>query len=74
MPRGPKGEKRPARVIGGAVTVARISVGEIAEPLTTPSGKYGADTLAQRRVQRKCLLRRGRRSPGRRRQGAGNEG
>lgn len=28
MPKGPRGEKRPADVIGNAVKVARISVGE----------------------------------------------
>ena len=31
MPRGPKGEKRPADVIGNAVHVMRIAPGEIAE-------------------------------------------
>jgi hypothetical protein len=29
MPRGPKGEKRPAGVIGNAVHVMRIATGEI---------------------------------------------
>ena len=29
MPRGPKGERRPADVIGAAVMVARIATGEI---------------------------------------------
>jgi hypothetical protein len=29
MPRGPKGEKRPADVIGNAVNVMRIATGEI---------------------------------------------
>lgn len=33
MPRGPKGEKRPADVIGTAVMVARIATGEIDEAL-----------------------------------------
>jgi hypothetical protein len=28
MPKGPRGEKRPADVIGAAIKVARISVGE----------------------------------------------
>jgi len=28
MPRGPKGEKRPANVIGNAVKVIRIATGE----------------------------------------------
>ena len=31
MPKGPQGEKRPADVIGAAVTVAKIATGEIAE-------------------------------------------
>ncbi len=29
MPKGPKGEKRPADVIGAAITVAKIATGEI---------------------------------------------
>jgi hypothetical protein len=39
MPRGPKGEKRPADVIGNAVHVMRIATGEISETLATKSGK-----------------------------------
>jgi hypothetical protein len=31
MPRGPKGEKRPADVIGNAVHVMRIATGETAD-------------------------------------------
>ncbi len=31
MPKGPKGEKRPADVIGTAVMVAKIATGEIEE-------------------------------------------
>jgi len=33
MPRGPKGEKRPADVIGAAVQVMRIATGEATEAL-----------------------------------------
>lgn len=33
MPRGPRGEKRPADVIGAAVKVMRIATGEEAEEL-----------------------------------------
>lgn len=47
MPKGPKGQKRPADVVGCAVTVAKIATGEIEE---TPeksgrvrSGKAGAE-------------------------------
>ena len=29
MPRGPKGEKRPADAIGNAVMIAKIATGEI---------------------------------------------
>jgi hypothetical protein len=32
MPRGPKGEKRPADVIGAAVLVARIATGDAPDP------------------------------------------
>jgi hypothetical protein len=36
MPRGPKGEKRPADVIGVAVMVGRIATGEIEEGAGAP--------------------------------------
>jgi hypothetical protein len=39
MLRGPRGEQRPADLIGCAVTVARLSVGDMGEKLTQPSGK-----------------------------------
>jgi hypothetical protein len=39
MSRGPKGEKRPADVIGNAVHVMRIAAGEIDETATTEDGK-----------------------------------
>jgi len=41
MPRGPKGEKRPADVVGNAVHVMRIATGEI-DDLTTDDGKNAA--------------------------------
>ena len=41
MPRGPKGEKRPADVIGAAVMVGKIAIGEI-DDLTTEDGKNAA--------------------------------
>ncbi len=40
MPRGPRGEKRPADVIGAAVMVAKIATGEIEE--TTPEQRGNA--------------------------------
>ena len=39
MPRGPNGEKRPADVIGGAITVAKIATGEIEETPVKKSGR-----------------------------------
>jgi hypothetical protein len=39
MPRGPKGEKRPADVIGAAVMVGRIATGEVEEALKPKSGR-----------------------------------
>ena len=37
MPKGPRGEKRPADAIGAAITLAKIATGEIEE--TTDDGK-----------------------------------
>ena len=39
MPRGPNGEKRPADIIGGAITVAKIATGEITETPVKKSGR-----------------------------------
>jgi hypothetical protein len=39
MPRGTSGERRPAYVIGCALTVARLSIGDMEEKLPQPSGK-----------------------------------
>jgi hypothetical protein len=41
MPRGPKGEKRPADVNAAAVMIGRIATGEI-EDVTTEDGKNAA--------------------------------
>jgi hypothetical protein len=41
MPRGPKGEKRPADAVGNAVMISRIATGEIGD-LTTQDGKNAA--------------------------------
>jgi hypothetical protein len=49
MPRGPKGQKRPADVIGNAIHVARIATGEIAEDFPADDGKdKAARSLGQR--------------------------
>ena len=39
MPKGPQKQKRPADIIGCAITVAKIATGEIKEDLREPSGK-----------------------------------
>ena len=39
MPKGPKGEKRPADVIGNAIRVARIATGEETEDIALDNGK-----------------------------------
>jgi len=41
MPRGPRGEKRPADLIGAAAIIGRIASGEI-DDLTTDDGKNAA--------------------------------
>ena len=45
MPKGPKGEKRPADVIANAVTVMKIATGEEEEEYDTPEAK-GNDLAA----------------------------
>lgn len=52
MPKGPKGEKRPADVIGAAITVAKIATGEIVEVEEKPSpaaelGRKGGKARAE---------------------------
>ncbi len=57
MPRGPKGEKRPADVIGNAVHVMRIATGEIEDtpskaPMRAKGGKARARSLtAEQRAE-----------------------
>lgn len=42
MPKGPRGERRPADVIGAAVMIGRIATGEIDETALTEDGKNAA--------------------------------
>ena len=42
MPKGPKGEKRPADVIGAAVKVMRVATGEIEEDIDDKPTKNAA--------------------------------
>ena len=53
MPTGPRGEKRPADVIGAAIMVAKIATGEIIEKPSQKSGrvrsgKAGAKARAEK--------------------------
>jgi hypothetical protein len=65
MPRGPRGEKRPADVIGNAVKVMRIATGEEEEDLGDDHRK---DTAAQSLGRRGGAARREILSPERRRE------
>jgi hypothetical protein len=53
MPKGPRGQKRPADVIGAAVMVAKIATGEIEDnpskvPARAKGGKKGGAARARR--------------------------
>jgi hypothetical protein len=67
MPKGPRGEKRPADVIGAAVMVARIATGEMEDTKADPGtlharrggmkgGKARAESLSPE--QRKEIAQR----------------
>jgi hypothetical protein len=52
MPRGPKGEKRPADVVGNAVHVMRIATGEVEDsrskaPKRAKGGRKGGKARAR---------------------------
>lgn len=48
MPKGPKGEKRPADVIANAIKVARLATGEETEALDGDGKDKAAQSLGQR--------------------------
>jgi hypothetical protein len=48
MPKGPKGEKRPADVIGAAIMVGRIATGEIEDAKTDSPKDPAAVSLGRR--------------------------
>ncbi len=48
MPRGPKGQKRPADVIGNAIKIAKIATGEEPEDLTDDGKDKAAVSLGRR--------------------------
>ena len=47
MPKGPKGEKRPADVIGTAIKVARIATGEIEDTAEDDGKNKAAQALGR---------------------------
>lgn len=48
MPKGPKGEKRPADVIGNAIRVAKIATGEEEETKTDDGKDKAAVSLGRK--------------------------
>ena len=48
MPKGPKGEKRPADVIGNAVKVAKIATGEIEDEIDENGKNKAAQALGRK--------------------------
>ena len=48
MPKGPKGQKRPADVIGNAVKVMRIATGEETEDVVDDGKDKAAQALGKR--------------------------
>ena len=48
MPRGPKGEKRPADTVGAAVMVAKIATGEVEDELTDDGKNKAAVELGRK--------------------------
>ena len=57
MPKGPKGQKRPADVIGNAVKVMKIATGEETEDVLDDGKDPAAKSLGQRggRARAKAL-------------------
>lgn len=51
MPKGPKGEKRPADVIGNAVKVMRIAVGDEVDNLPNKRQSQGGKRGAKKRAK-----------------------
>ncbi|TAL09905.1 MAG: RNA-binding protein [Porticoccaceae bacterium] len=55
MPKGPKGEKRPADVIGAAVTVAQIATGEIEETIDDSGKDKAAQEMGRKGGRARAL-------------------
>ncbi|MCX7359015.1 MAG: RNA-binding protein [Alphaproteobacteria bacterium] len=63
MPKGPRGEKRPADAIGNAIKVARIAVGDIEDEIPNDGKDPAAKALgAKGGAARAKSLTAGRRS------------
>jgi hypothetical protein len=48
VPKGPKGEKRPADVIGNAVKIAQIATGEIEDEIPDDGKDKAAQSLGKK--------------------------
>ena len=48
MPKGPKGQKRPADAVGAAVMVAKIATGEVVDVLTDDGKNKAAVELGRK--------------------------
>ena len=48
MPKGPKGQRRPADVIGNAIRVAKIATGEVADDVKDDGKDPAAKSLGSR--------------------------
>ena len=48
MPKGPKGEKRPADVVGAAITVAKIATGQAEEDIDDDGKNRAAVELGRK--------------------------
>ena len=52
MPKGPRGEKRPADVVGAAIMIGRIATGEIDDkPSKAPNRAKGGKIGGQKRAK-----------------------
>ena len=48
MPKGPKGEKRPADVVGAAVMVAKIATGEVEDTVEDDGKDKAAQAMGRK--------------------------
>jgi hypothetical protein len=48
MPRGPRGEKRPADVVGNAILIAKIATGEVKDSVEEDGKDKAAQALGRK--------------------------